>query len=59
MQQFISDSPWSGYDLIAVLQQDITRPPIFKKKASSSLMKVRTRRLVDTVLALDDNITAV
>lgn len=24
MQQFISDSPWSGYDLIPVLQQDIT-----------------------------------
>jgi SRSO17 transposase len=23
MQQFISDSPWSGYDLITVLQQDI------------------------------------
>ena len=23
MQQFMSDSPWSGYDLITVLQQDI------------------------------------
>jgi SRSO17 transposase len=33
MQQFISDSPWSGYDLISVLQQDITMPPHFQEES--------------------------
>ena len=31
MQQFISDSPWSGYGLIEVLQQDITMHPHFQQ----------------------------
>ena len=33
MQQFISDSPWSGYDLISVLQQDITMHPHFQEES--------------------------
>lgn len=33
MQQFISDSSWSGYDLIAVLQQDITMHPHFQAES--------------------------
>ena len=33
MQQFISDSPWSGYDLITVLQQDIGRHPQFQQES--------------------------
>jgi SRSO17 transposase len=33
MQQFISDSPWSGYDLITVLQQDISAHPHFREGA--------------------------
>lgn len=33
MQQFISDSPWSGYDLISVLQQDISAQPHFREGA--------------------------
>jgi len=33
MQQFITDSPWSGYDLISVLQQDITMHPQFQKES--------------------------
>ena len=33
MQQFISDSPWSGSDLIAVLQQDITLHPHFQEES--------------------------
>jgi SRSO17 transposase len=33
MQQFISDSPWSGYDLISVLQQDITLHPQFQEES--------------------------
>ncbi len=33
MQQFISDSPWSGYDLISVLQQDITMNPQFQEES--------------------------
>ena len=33
MQQFISDSPWSGYDLISVLQQDITMHPQFQEES--------------------------
>ena len=33
MQQFISDSPWSGYDLITVLQQDIGRHSQFQQES--------------------------
>jgi SRSO17 transposase len=33
MQQFISDSPWSGHDLIAVLQQDISAHPQFQEES--------------------------
>jgi SRSO17 transposase len=33
MQQFISDSPWSGYDLISVLQQDIGSHPQFQQES--------------------------
>ena len=33
MQQFISDSPWSGYDLITVLQQDIGYHPQFQQES--------------------------
>ena len=33
MQQFISDSPWSGSDLISVLQQDISAHPHFREGA--------------------------
>ncbi|MBK8900278.1 MAG: transposase [Anaerolineaceae bacterium] len=33
MQQFISDSPWSGYDLISVLQQDISAHPQFQAES--------------------------
>ena len=33
MQQFISDSPWSGYDLVSVLQQDISAHPHFREGA--------------------------
>ena len=33
MQQFISDSPWSGYDLISVLQQDMSAHPHFREGA--------------------------
>lgn len=33
MQQFISDSPWSGYELIQVLQQDISAHPHFQTGA--------------------------
>ncbi len=33
MQQFISDSPWSGYDLIAVLQQDIGCHPQYQQES--------------------------
>lgn len=33
MQQFISDSPWSGYDLISALQQDITMHPHFQEES--------------------------
>jgi SRSO17 transposase len=33
MQQFISDSPWSGYDLISVLQQDISAHPQFQEES--------------------------
>ena len=33
MQQFISDSPWSGYDLITVLQQDIGCHPQFQEES--------------------------
>ena len=33
MQQFISDSPWSGTDLITVLQQDISAHPHFREGA--------------------------
>jgi len=33
MQQFISDSPWLGYDLISVLQQDISTHPHFQEKS--------------------------
>lgn len=33
MQQFITDSTWSGYDLIRVLQQDISLLPHFQEGA--------------------------
>jgi SRSO17 transposase len=33
MQQFISDSPWSGNDLISVLQQDISAHPQFQEES--------------------------
>lgn len=33
MQQFISDSPWPGYDLITVLQQDIGCHPQFQQES--------------------------
>lgn len=33
MQQFISDSPWSGDDLISVLQQDISAHPQFQEES--------------------------
>ena len=33
MQQFISDSPWSGTDLISVLQQDISAHPQFQEES--------------------------
>lgn len=33
MQQFISDSPWSGSDLISVLQQDISAHPQFQQES--------------------------
>jgi SRSO17 transposase len=33
MQQFISDSPWSGTDLISVLQQDISAHPQFESES--------------------------
>lgn len=33
MQQFISDSPWSGHDLISVLQQDISAHPQFQEES--------------------------
>jgi len=33
MQQFISDSPWSGHNLIAVLQQDISAHPQFQEES--------------------------
>jgi SRSO17 transposase len=33
MQQFISDSPWPGHDLISVLQQDITMHPHFQEES--------------------------
>lgn len=33
MQQFISDSPWSGSDLIRVLQQDISAHPQFQQES--------------------------
>jgi SRSO17 transposase len=33
MQQFISDSPWPGYDLITVLQQDIGSHPQFQQES--------------------------
>jgi SRSO17 transposase len=33
MQQFISDSPWSGYDLITVLQQDIGFHPQYQQES--------------------------
>ena len=33
MQQFISDSPWSGDDLISVLQQDIGAHPQFQEES--------------------------
>jgi SRSO17 transposase len=33
MQQFISDSPWSGYELISVLQQDISNLDHFQEGA--------------------------
>ena len=33
MQQFMSDSPWSGYDLITVLQQDIGCHLQFKQES--------------------------
>ncbi len=33
MQQFITDSPWSGYDLISVLQQDISAHPQFQEES--------------------------
>jgi SRSO17 transposase len=33
MQQFISDSPWSGRDLIAVLQQDIGSHPHYQQES--------------------------
>jgi SRSO17 transposase len=33
MQQFMSDSPWSGYELITVLQQDISALPHFEAGA--------------------------
>jgi SRSO17 transposase len=31
MQQFISDSPWAGYDLIAALQRDLAALPHFQQ----------------------------
>lgn len=33
MQQFISDSPWAGHDLISILQQDITMHPHFQEES--------------------------
>lgn len=33
MQQFISDSPWSGTDLIAALQQDIGKHPQYQQES--------------------------
>jgi len=33
MQQFMSDSPWSGSDLITVLQQDIGSHPQFQQES--------------------------
>jgi SRSO17 transposase len=33
MQQFITDSPWSGDDLIVVLQQDIGNHPHFQQES--------------------------
>ena len=33
MQQFISDSPWSGASLISVLQQDISAHPQFQEES--------------------------
>lgn len=33
MQQFMSDSPWSGHDLISVLQQDISAHPQFQAES--------------------------
>lgn len=33
MQQFISDSPWSGYDVITTLQQDIRQHPQFQEES--------------------------
>lgn len=33
MQQFITDSPWSGSDLISVLQQDISAHPQFQEES--------------------------
>ena len=33
MQQFISDSPWAGYELITVLQQDIGCHPQFQQES--------------------------
>lgn len=33
MQQFITDSPWSGDDLIAVPQQDIGNRPHFQQES--------------------------
>ena len=59
MQQFISDSPWSGYDLISVLQQDIGSHPQFQQESVLLIDESADEKAGETALALEDNTTAV
>ncbi|MBK8905858.1 MAG: transposase [Anaerolineaceae bacterium] len=59
MQQFISDSPWSGYDLISVLQQDISAHPQFQAESVLLIDESADEKAGNTVLVPGGNITAV
>ena len=59
MQQFISDSPWSDYDLIAVLQQDITMHPHFQEESVLIIDESADEKAGGHSAGARDNITAV
>ena len=51
MQQFITDSPWSGDNLIAVLQQDIGHHPHFQQESVLLLDESAEEKAGETTVA--------